>query len=87
LSSQQQVRRNLQLNMGTDMVDTGMVSGPWLCEGMDCQDCASLITSEAPDVIPFIATPGTPVTREFNIRRAIVYVDADCKVQNNPSRG
>jgi len=55
--------------------------------GMDCNDCANLITTEAPDVTPFIAKPGMPVTREYNIHRAIIYVDENCVVQNNPNRG
>jgi len=77
---QHELRRNLQLN-------TGMVSGPWLCAGMHCDECSSLIMAEAPDVTPFIAKPGTPVTREYNIHRAIVYTDDECIVTNNPNRG
>jgi len=69
------------------LLDTGLRTGPWLCMGMDCNDCANLITTEAPDVTPFIAKPGMPVTREYNIHRAIIYVDENCVVQNNPNRG
>ena len=70
------------------MFDSSELSGPWPeCKGLPVKSCIDIVEVDAPDAKVVVAHPGEGVTREYNIRRVIVYVDENDVVQNEPRRG
>ena len=68
--------------------DTSELSGPWpQCKGLSADSCTEIVKAEAPDVKVVVVHPGEGVTREYNVRRVIIYVDENDIVQNEPGRG